>query len=227
MLALTLFVGGLMHRGSDAMLLAGVCGSLLAFLAQAAWTARIDVPGARMQAFAQGSLAAACFAVVATLASSAGRGILAAVGILALVALALRERGRKGRRVALYAWDAHLVSAIALGGIAALLAVDGTGLRVATTLWILVAGGFGAGVLFVRTVRETGGSLLAVWIVSASAAAFATAPEIGPALLCAWCVLPVRLLLVPFARTASWKALGWTEAVLGSWSAIWLVVALR
>lgn len=225
MLGLTLLVGGALHGRVDALLLLVATGCLLAFVGQAAWTSRFDLPGARRQALLEGMLSAACFAGAVVVSSSQGRILFAILGCLALVALALRERGRKGRRVALFTWDAHLASAISLGGIAALLAVDETGVRVAVASWILAAAGFGAGILLVRAARDGGAVALVAWIAASSAAAFATAPDVGPALLLSWCAVPARLLLVPFARGASWKTLGWTEAMLGAWSSVWLVLA--
>lgn len=135
------------------------------------------------------------------------------------VALLLRARSRTTGRVPLFAWGVHLAAAVAMASPVALLgaatAPDKAFLATAAT-----ALSFGAGVLAVRARRapEPGFAALLAWSLAGGLPGLLLAPPAWLGLL----AFPLRLLQLRLQPRLSWKAVGWSETVLGLWLAFWL-----
>lgn len=203
-----------------------------AFFAQSAWLdhqagrCRIQVPLLEASCALAAFLGAVWTSGGAVLPAGA---VLAAIGLAAGV-LRMSEMVGTGR-VRLQAWGAHLLGAMALGGIAPLLASAVLDPMSLLRLWLGIGGSYGAGVLLVQTLRGTPQTSkpLFGWCAATLAAWWLLGP--GPdliAILLAWSPIPLRLLATPALRRnrTSWRAIGLLETALGAWSALWTVVSL-
>lgn len=201
-----------------------------AFLAQAAWLELRAGRSGLAPFLLESSVAVGAFA----LAASTSPPVLAAgaiVASLAVLAGILRIRGtNSGGRVGLDSWGAHFAGALALAGVAPLLASPVLETRDLLRLWLGFAGSFGAGVLLVRVLRGPSSPLpLLAWccVTLASWGLLGTGAPLPIAL--AWLPIPLRWLLVGVLRRKrmGWRALGLLETALGAWSALWMIVSLR
>lgn len=231
MLAISL-VAGWWAGGVSSTSIALSLAVVAAFFVQTAW---LDYRAGRCRLVVP--IVEVVFALSAFLGAvwTSGGAVVPAAAILALIGLVagvLRVSEMVGSgRVRLQAWGAHLLGALALGGIAPLLASTALEPIPLLRLWLGIAGSYGAGVLLVQGLRGTPPSSkpLFAWCTATLALWLLLGP--GPNLLAAalaWLPLPLRYLATPalLRHRTSWRAIGLLETALGAWSALWTLLSL-
>lgn len=202
----------------------------LSLLAQAAW---LD-PKASRWIWRLEAVFALLLALAAGLASGGSywvwAGIAGGLGGLAQVA---RSGERKGARVRLAAYGAHLAGAAALASCAGMvMAARGASLPDIAWVGAVLSLSFGSGVAFVQAVMP--GASRSAWplvflsLVAAAFVGICQTWDIAPMPHLA--LLPVFLRggAVPLLRRRGigWKTAGWMETVAGIWTVGWTIGAL-
>lgn len=217
MFVLALATGWGLRGGPDAAGLLLALGCLLVFLGQEG-IARVGLQVGTVSVLSVAVASCVFGAWMEGPSALPGLGGAAASGGLALW---LRDRERRGSKVRLFAWSAHLAASVAMAMPVGILGAAG-GAESAVVATVGTACGFAAGVLVVR-VRRGGGGEATLWIPLLPFVATALLLSASPPVWLAGLALPARWLWWRLRPSLGWIAVGWSEVVLGAWMAVFLV----